>query len=201
MELAASIQPRTVVEIGTAEGGTNFLLGAALPTVSLKIAVDLFVRNTRLLQAFGRPACRQLFVNGSSYDPQTLRKVQGLLEARPIDVLFIDGDHRYAGAEAHFDLYSPMVRSGGLIAFHDIVPDFKTRHGRDTGRWAGDVPRLWQAVKAAYAQTWEFVEDREQGVADVPAIQQLCEEVAAQSHEERHSGMSFVEQGQRRHHG
>ena len=94
LELAASIEPRTVVEIGTAEGGTNFLLGAALPTVTLKIAVDLFVRNTRLLQAFGRTACRQLFINGSSYDLQTVRKVQGRLETWPIDVLFIDGDRR-----------------------------------------------------------------------------------------------------------
>lgn len=97
--------------------------------------------------------------------------MQGLLDARPIDVLFIDGDHRYAGAKADFDLYSPLVRSGGLIAFHDIVPDFKTRHGRDTGRWAGDVPRLWQDIKVGYAQTWEFVEDREQDGLGIGVVQ------------------------------
>jgi cephalosporin hydroxylase len=149
------------------------LLGAALKTVKLKISVDLFVRNTRLLQAFGRPACQQLFVNGSSYDPQTVQTVQGLLGHRTVDVLFIDGDHSYDGAKADFDLYSPLVRSGGLIAFHDIVPDHKTRYGRDTGRWAGEVPRLWQDVKRGYAQTWEFVENQDQdglgiGVLQVP---------------------------------
>ena len=113
----------------------------------------------------------QHFVHDSSYDPPTVHTVRGLLAARPVDVLFIDGDHHYAGAKADFDLYAPLVRSGGLIAFHDIVPDFKTRHGRDTGRWAGDVPRLWQDLMPAYAKTWEFVEDREQDGLGIGVIQ------------------------------
>jgi cephalosporin hydroxylase len=105
------------------------------------------VRNTRLLETFVRSGCQQHFVNGSSYDLQTVHRVQEILQQRPIDVLFIDGDHRYDGAQADFNLFSPLVRSGGQIAFHDIVPDFKTQFGRDTGRWAGDVPKLWQEVK------------------------------------------------------
>lgn len=173
LEFARTARPRTVVEIGTAEGGTNFLLGNALPDVTLKIGVDLYVRNTRLLEAFRRSDCRQEFVNGSSYDPATVERVLGLLGSRSIDLLFIDGDHRYDGAKADFDLYSPLVRSGGLIAFHDIVPDYRTRFGRQTGRWAGDVPRFWREVSGQYERHWEFVEDREQdglgiGVVQVP---------------------------------
>jgi cephalosporin hydroxylase len=162
LHLARAHAPATVVEIGTAEGGTNFLLSATLPDVSLKIGIDLHVRNTRLLRAFGRPDCRQEFVNGSSRDMATVEKVRRLLQSRPVDVLFIDGDHRYEGARADFDLYAPLVRPGGLIALHDIVPDYQTRYGRNTGRWAGDVPRLWQEVRARYAQTWEFVENPDQ---------------------------------------
>lgn len=173
IELARAIRPATVMEIGTAEGGTNFLLGTALPDVTLKIGADLFVRNIRLLQAYRRTTCEQVFVNGSSYHPATVERVRGILGARRLDVLFIDGDHNYAGAKADFDCYSPFVRPGGLIAFHDIVPDHKTRFGRDTGRWAGDVPRLWQEIRPRYEQTWELVEDREQdglgiGVVKVP---------------------------------
>ena len=77
-------------------------------------------------------------------------------------MLFIDGDHTYAGAKADFTTYAPFVRSGGRIAFQDIVPDYRTRFGRDTGRWAGDVPRLWQELRGTFAQTWEFVADRDQ---------------------------------------
>jgi len=161
------------LEIGTAEGGTNFLLGTALPEVTLKIGADLFVRNTRLLEAFCRAACKQIFVNGSSYDPVTVQRIRNLIGSRKLDLLFIDGDHNYDGARADFDCYSPMVRSGGLIAMHDIVPDHMTRFGRATGRWAGDVPRLWREIRPLYEQTWEFIQDPEQdglgiGVVRVP---------------------------------
>ena len=128
LELARSIRPLTVLEIGTAEGSANFLLGAALPEVTLKIGADLFVRNTRLLRAFCRPTCQQVFVNGSSYDPQTVARIRALLGTRRLDLLFIDGDHRYEGAKADWLSYAPLVRPGGLIAFHDIVPDHKTDH-------------------------------------------------------------------------
>lgn len=37
----------------------------------------------------------------------------------PIAVLFIDGDHTYAGVKKDYDLWSPYVIEGGVIAFHD----------------------------------------------------------------------------------
>jgi hypothetical protein len=36
-------------------------------------------------------------------------------------MLFIDGDHTYEGCLKDWTMYSPLVRSGGLIAFHDIA--------------------------------------------------------------------------------
>lgn len=159
---ARARRPQTVMEIGTAQGGTNFLLGAALPEVTLKLAVDLHVQNTRLLAAFARPDCRQVFLNGSSYATETVARVRDVLAGRKLDVLFIDGDHSYAGVKADFEAYAPFVRSGGLVAFHDIVPDFLTRYGRNTGRYAGEVPRFWQDVRGVFAETWEFVESPDQ---------------------------------------
>jgi hypothetical protein len=38
---------------------------------------------------------------------------------RSIDFLWIDGDHRYKEVKKDFDLWSPFVRAGGIIAFHD----------------------------------------------------------------------------------
>ncbi len=39
-----------------------------------------------------------------------------------VDVLFIDGDHTYEGVKKDFELYSSLVKVGGIIAFHDIYP-------------------------------------------------------------------------------
>jgi predicted O-methyltransferase YrrM len=39
-----------------------------------------------------------------------------------LDFLFIDGDHTYEGVKQDFEMYTPLVRKGGLVAMHDIVP-------------------------------------------------------------------------------
>lgn len=46
-----------------------------------------------------------------------------------IDFLFIDGNHKYRGVKTDWDLYSPLLHRGSLVAFHD------------TG-WATGVKRL-----------------------------------------------------------
>lgn len=39
----------------------------------------------------------------------------------PYDFLMIDADHSAAGTERDHHFYGPMVRSGGIIAFHDAL--------------------------------------------------------------------------------
>lgn len=152
---------RRVMEIGTADGGTNFLLAHALPGVQLMLGLDLRVKNQPILRFFRQTSQRFEYLEGSSYAPETVERVRSILAGQLLDVLFIDGDHTFAGAAADFRLHRQFVRPGGLIAFHDIVPDFKTRHGRDTGRWAGEVPQLWALLKPHF-EVREFVDDPEQ---------------------------------------
>lgn len=42
---------------------------------------------------------------------------------KPIEFLWIDGDHRYNEVKKDFDLWSPFVVDGGIIAFHDSSYD------------------------------------------------------------------------------
>ena len=64
---------------------------------------------------------------------------------------------------ADFANYAPLVRPGGIIAFHDIVPDHKSRYGFETESYTGDVPQYWQTLKAEHRGTVdEFVEDPNQ---------------------------------------
>lgn len=82
---------------------------------------------------------RSAFLIGMSFDPATIQKAYQHL-AGGVDLLFIDGDHQYASVLTEWLLYSPLVKPGGLIAFHDIgltieghygVPEFleKLSHG------------------------------------------------------------------------
>jgi len=40
-----------------------------------------------------------------------------------IELLFIDGDHDYAAVKLDFEIWSPKLADGGIIAFHDSVGD------------------------------------------------------------------------------
>lgn len=44
---------------------------------------------------------------------------------RPIRLLWIDGDHTYAGAKEDFDLFSPFLSEGSIVAFHDTLHEFE----------------------------------------------------------------------------
>jgi predicted O-methyltransferase YrrM len=87
--------------------------------------------------------------------------VRSLLNGHPLDLLFIDGDHSYEGVKADFANYSSLVRPGGLIVLHDIVPDYSTRHGKPTANYTGGVPIFWQELKTKH-KTSEFIEDQKQ---------------------------------------
>lgn len=62
-----------------------------------------------------------------------------LLADRPVDPLFVDGDHTYVGARSDYEMYGPLVRDGGIVAFHDIVPGLESA--------VGGVPRFWRGVR------------------------------------------------------
>ena len=41
--------------------------------------------------------------------------------ARKIRLLWIDGDHTYAGAKLDFDLFSSFLANGAIVAMHDVL--------------------------------------------------------------------------------
>ena len=78
--------------------------------------------------------------------------------------MFIDGDHSYGGVKKDFELYSPLVNKSGMIAFHDIIPDFQTRYGKRTGNYAGDVPIFWNEIKKFYRYEEIFISPKQDGL-------------------------------------
>lgn len=57
------------------------------------------------------------YIEASSQLESTVEQVKKIADS--IDLLFIDGDHSYAGVMCDYNLWSKMVKSGGYIVFDD----------------------------------------------------------------------------------
>ncbi|WP_197535048.1 class I SAM-dependent methyltransferase [Thermoproteus tenax] len=166
VRLVAGVRPSVVLEIGTARGGTLFLWTWAATDDALLISVDLpgglfgggypWLKGF-LYRSFARGRQRVVLIRGDSHDQRTLERVERALGGRKVDFLFIDGDHTYEGVKRDFEMYSPLVRKGGIIAFHDIVPG--------PPEYVGGVPRFWSELKQRLPRDkyMELVKDWRQG--------------------------------------
>lgn len=160
LEKVALLRPQAICEIGAASGGTLCALSHTAAESAIVISIDRDFTPARLkaLPQLGRPRQHVTCIAGDSHEAAAYSHVTSLLGGGMLDFLFIDGDHSYAGVRADFEIYCGFVRPGGLIGFHDIVPDYKTRFGIPTPADSGGVPTFWQELKGQFADTQEIVE-------------------------------------------
>jgi len=172
-ELAKLIQaaaPKRSLEIGTNYGGTLFLLCTLSPPGASIVSIDLPAgqfgggyprRKMPLYRKFPRNGQQLHLIRGDSHRPETVARVERILGGEKLEYLFIDGDHTYGGVKRDFEMYSPFVRSGGMIAFHDIAVHTKEK--------SCEVDRFWNEIKKRFDHR-EFIEDPKQGWAGIGVL-------------------------------
>lgn len=89
-------------------------------------------------------------IQGDTHEHAYIERVKNTV-GDPVDFMFIDGDHSYDGVRADFYNYASLVKSGGYIAFHDIVD---SEHHRKYGCF---VSQFWNEIKNQY-DYWEFID-------------------------------------------
>ena len=151
----ADIKPKTILEIGTCNGGTLFIWSNIAS--DLVITCDLNKSKVReeLYSQFppGNSDCKVISLEGDSHKQSFAEKVKQTINGREVDFLFIDGDHTEPGVRQDYEMYSPLVRKGGLIAFHDILEKQPTPQNQ--------VYYFWKDIKQKTV-TEEFVNDYDQ---------------------------------------
>jgi hypothetical protein len=115
--------------IGSKHGGLEAAIKRRLPDVTT-VAIDIApqVDNT------------QEVIVGSSADPQVQAEA---IRRGPYDIVFIDGDHGYAGVAEDWS-FADQVLNPRLIAFHDIAEAIKHR------KEGCEVDRLWREIKSTH---------------------------------------------------
>lgn len=140
-----SLKPKVILEVGVGKGGTSWCW-SKLNSVELIIAIDLIggpwgggPTKESLEYIASHTKASYVFMDGNSQSSKTLMSVEKILDEREVDFLFIDGDHSYAGVKTDFLIYKRFVRSGGVIAFHDIC-----EHAPET---KCEVKKFWDEIK------------------------------------------------------
>jgi predicted O-methyltransferase YrrM len=151
LKIYKELKPKNVLEIGSLLGWSLKRFIENAPKDSNIISIDFPVRefvnpsDSRVdQQEFGhlilwKRWAKQNNVNlfvlpFSSFQQTTLEQVKTI--SKELDFVFIDGDHRYEAIKNDYYFYSPLVRKGGIIAFHDIAENEE-----------GGGHRFWNEIK------------------------------------------------------
>ena len=102
-----------------------------------------------LYHAFGKLFQSMHVIRGDSHSEEVAAKVRDITQS--LDVLFIDGDHTYEGVKHDFLSYSPLVRTGGIVALHDIA-GFRAGMGM-----AGRSILRWKICRLAFQRSREVL--------------------------------------------
>lgn len=172
----ARLKPATVVEIGTASGGTLFMLTRVASADATIVSIDLPggafgggypAWRAPLYRSFAKPGQRVHLFRRDSHEPSTLAALRDVLGGRMVDFLLIDGDHTYEGVKKDFEMYRTRVRPGGMIGFHDIVP-----HSAESGC---EVNRFWNEIRGSFDSV-EIVEDWDMKFGGIGLLRHYAQE-------------------------
>jgi predicted O-methyltransferase YrrM len=164
-QIVEKLKPKTVLEVGTSRGGTFFIWARLASPDAHLVSIDLpggeniwaYPRwKEPFYRRFASKGQRIDLLRGDSQKPEMVDRLKDVLKGEKIDFLFIDADHAYEGVKKDYELYSPFVRSGGVIGFHDIAAHAPITNCR--------VKDLWDEVKTSPRYSYkEFVENPDQG--------------------------------------
>lgn len=144
------LNPKYILEIGTANGGTLFCFCKLAPDDATIVSIDLpggpfgggYPKwKIPVYQAFSKQKQKLYLIRGDSQNIETFNEVLKVLNGEKIDFLFIDGDHSYEGVKRDFKLYSKLVKPNGFIVLHDIAPN-------GDPVLVGGVPKFWSELKS-----------------------------------------------------
>lgn len=142
--LANSLQAGAhIVNIGVEHGASMAALRQGNRTANLT-GVDL--DNTKWQQPF-----KANLVTSDSAEA-------GRAYAGPkLDMIFIDGDHTYAGCKADIDAWMPRMAAGGIVAFHDSGAPQCEGVNRAIGEWFASAVNWVELPRAGTIRTFKHV--------------------------------------------
>jgi len=154
-ELMRELKPRIFVELGVWKGESYFTFCQSVEENKLTTrcyGVDTWQGDIHMgvfPPEIGRDTAKynQRYARFSELKAMPFDQAVSSFADGSIDLLHIDGGHRYEDVKTDFENWLPKVSEGGIILFHDV-----TVHKPDFGVW-----RFWEEVaRAGQSFLFEF---------------------------------------------
>lgn len=138
------LKPRMALEIGSlyggslwkfiqsSERGTTIISLDKIPDNHLHKLEDVMSARNLWETWADRAGVRLIKMTGNSNDYEVRSWIK---TSAPFDFIFVDGGHDMQTVTNDWNLYYPMLREGGVIAFHDISALDQNKYNIDVGHW------------------------------------------------------------------
>jgi cephalosporin hydroxylase len=166
------LQPKVIVEVGVAQGGTFASWCTLAPPGATIIGIDQCLDDCRprpgdpvhpsvyngplrmSSQGGGIYSLRKkdqtvIGINGWTHDPRVQAELAATLNGRKIDFLWHDASHEAGMTRADMVWMWPLIAEGGMIALHDIMPSQNPQCNKSVA---------WEDMKTTmdYSACYEF---------------------------------------------
>ncbi len=171
-EIVQDLHAKKILEIGSLFGGTLWYWmqdapGATIISIDIGVAsFDYRFEDIEAAKRFWPIWARTNGINlielqSNSMVPDTVHHTE---QHAPFDFIFADGGHDYCTVAADYRNYWPMLRPGGVMAFHDIAyPDINPVNY--------SVGKLWREIKAKNSQWQEIIRpDNPEGIWGIGVV-------------------------------
>lgn len=135
--IARANQPATILELGTSLGITSTYLALARPEAKLVTLEGATAVAAKAREQFSRLQLSNITLVEGNFD-QTLQPVLKQLaqyRPQPLDLVFIDGNHRQEPTERYFTELLPYTHNDTILVFDDI-------------HWSREMEQAWQTIRS-----------------------------------------------------
>jgi cephalosporin hydroxylase len=127
-ELVWDLDPRVIVEIGVARGGSVILSSSLLHLLGNEgrvFGLDIDIRgHNRIAIEKHRLSRNVTLIEGDSTSPQIVANLKSQLGQEHIDILVLDSNHSHEHVYKELNAYADLVRIGGYIVLPDTVIEY-----------------------------------------------------------------------------
>ena len=146
-ELVFQVNPRIILEIGVARGGSVILSSSLVELLGNNgrvIGVDIDIRSHNLERIKAHKMYKNIdLIEGNILEKDTIDKLKENLGQEKVDILVLDSNHTHEHVLQELHLLNSLVAVGGYIVLPDtVIEDFPQGYYSENRPWdVGNNPK------------------------------------------------------------